>query len=65
MAAQPQRWDYQQAGVPSALTKDMEAHQDARAAEKKAKQRVRPLMRTLRRPNMRDALWHWNTCIVG
>ena len=42
MADSPERWDYQAAAVPSALTEDMAAHQDARAAEKKAKQRVTP-----------------------
>lgn len=40
MAAEPERWDYEAAAFPSALTEDMAAHQEARAAEKKAKQRV-------------------------
>ena len=43
MAASPLTWDYDAATIPSALTDDMEQHQEARAAEKKAKQRVREL----------------------
>lgn len=31
MAAHPGRWDYSQAGIPSALTEEMEQHQEARA----------------------------------
>eukprot|EP00884_Botryococcus_braunii_P011078 jgi/Botrbrau1/19972/Bobra.0059s0087.1 len=37
MAAHPTRWDWVAAGVPSALTPDLEALQAARQAEKKAK----------------------------
>lgn len=40
MASCPLAWDYSAAAIPSALTEDMEQHQEARAAEKKAKQRV-------------------------
>lgn len=40
MASCPLAWDYIAAAIPSALTEDMEQHQEARAAEKKAKQRV-------------------------
>ena len=39
MALHPERWDYGDADVPSALTEDMAAHQEARAAQKKARHR--------------------------
>jgi len=41
MAAQPDAWDYTAAGIPSALTDEMERHQEARAAEKKARQKAK------------------------
>ena len=41
MASKPDRWDYSAAGVPSALTEDMAAHQEARDAEKKARHRAK------------------------
>jgi len=41
MAAEPDRWDYSAAGVPSALTEDLEAAQAAKKAEKKARQKAK------------------------
>jgi len=37
MGEHPQRWDYNAAAVPSALTSEMEEEQERRAAEKKEK----------------------------
>lgn len=31
MAAHPERWDYSQTAIPSALTEEMEQYQEARA----------------------------------
>jgi len=45
MALNPERWDYGAAGVPSALTEDMAAHQEARDAEKKARHRAKEKVR--------------------
>ena len=45
MASNPERWDYSAAGVPSALTEDMAAHQEARDAEKKARHRAKEKVR--------------------
>ena len=33
MAANPDMWDYSAAAIPSALTDDMERHQEARAVK--------------------------------
>ncbi|KAF5841474.1 hypothetical protein DUNSADRAFT_12639 [Dunaliella salina] len=41
MAAEPDRWDYSAAGVPSALTEDLEAAQAAKKADKKARQKAK------------------------
>ena len=41
MAQCPERWDYSAAAIPSALTQDMAAHQEARAADKKARHRAK------------------------
>ena len=46
MALNPERWDYSAAGVPSALTDDMAAHQEARDAEKKARHRAKEKVRS-------------------
>ena len=45
MALHPEQWDYSAAGVPSALTEDMAAHQEARAAQKKARHREKEKVR--------------------
>mmetsp|Transcript_40627 Transcript_40627/g.115020 ORF Transcript_40627/g.115020 Transcript_40627/m.115020 type:complete len:658 (-) Transcript_40627:264-2237(-) len=39
MAAEPDRWDYSAAGIPSALTEELEEQQAARRAEKEAKRK--------------------------
>mmetsp|Transcript_6326 Transcript_6326/g.13979 ORF Transcript_6326/g.13979 Transcript_6326/m.13979 type:complete len:643 (+) Transcript_6326:35-1963(+) len=41
MAAAPDRWDYSSARIPSPLTDDMEAAQQAKKAEKKAQQKAK------------------------
>ena len=65
MAQNPERWDYSAAGVPSALTEDMAAHQDARDAEKKARHRAKEKVRLRRACQPRRVflkIVHYTTC---
>uniref|UniRef100_A0A061R5G9 Ankyrin repeat and zinc finger domain-containing protein 1-like n=1 Tax=Tetraselmis sp. GSL018 TaxID=582737 RepID=A0A061R5G9_9CHLO len=59
MAAEPDRWDYGLSGIPSALTAEMEEHQEARKAEKnerrKAKEKQRKKAARERKKNADEA----------